>query len=279
MYKERSFENGFRYIEIVNEVAYAKIALQGAHIFEYGVKKKSSLLWLSDQSSFKNGIAIRGGIPLCWPRFGNRDKSLPQHGFARVMQFELISVKESNLESTKVHLQLKSSSQTRAIWDHEFILDIVFCISKELSITMSTTNLGNKEFFLTQAFHTYFQVSDISDVTIFGLEEISFLDTLRDSSDVEENSLGISDEVDRVYEGNIKKILLKDKLKIVEIEAKNSASAIVWNPWVKKCSQMSGMQKDAYREFVCIESANTFDDFKVIMPDEIYEIGVTYKEV
>jgi len=94
MYVVKQFDNGFKYLEVQNEAASAKIALQGAHIFHYQVKGEKPLLWLSEKSAFEEGIAIRGGIPLCWPRFGNLEKTLPQHGFARTSMFELIEVKE-----------------------------------------------------------------------------------------------------------------------------------------------------------------------------------------
>ncbi len=277
MYSLDSFENGFSYLSVSNEVAHAKIALQGAHIFEYQAKDKEPLLWLSEESSFEAGSAIRGGIPLCWPRFGNRDKSLPQHGFARTALFELISVEEINSQLTQVHLRLKSSVKSREIWDYEFVLDVVFDISEKLKISMTTHNVGSTEFLLTQAFHTYFQVSDIEDVVIKGLEEISFIDTLREEHCIEHEPIVIKSEVDRVYEGDIGLIELWDKAKKVEIFAENSASAIVWNPWSKKCLQMSGMRDDAYREFVCIESANAFDDFKILKAGEEKSIKVTLR--
>lgn len=58
-------KNGFEYIEVKNSVASAKIALQGAHIFEYKRSNKEDILWLSPISTFEKGVAIRGGIPIC----------------------------------------------------------------------------------------------------------------------------------------------------------------------------------------------------------------------
>ena len=279
MYKHRSFANGFEYLDISNEAADAKIALQGAHIFEYRAKERESLLWLSDRSSFEKGKAIRGGIPICWPRFGNLDKALPQHGFARVMPFRLVSITEKNPRLTQVHLQLKSTPESREIWDYEFVLDVVFDISEKLTISMTTHNLDKRDFLLTQAFHSYFKVSDIDDVSISGLEGISFLDTLQDKRGLEDKALSIKSETDRVYEGDIGMIILKDKNKEVKISANNSASAIVWNPWVEKSADMSGMKSEAYKEFVCIESANAFDDFKIVKAAESRAIKVEYQEV
>ncbi len=276
MYALKSFANGFEYIEIQNSAAHAKIALQGAHIFDY-VRSGSALLWLSETSKFEEGRAIRGGIPICWPRFGNLDKSLPQHGFARIFLFELIKVEEVNERLTQVHLQLKSSEISKKIWNYDFTLDIVFDISETLSISMKTTNEDAKEFLLTQAFHTYFQVKNIENITIEGLKGVEFLDTLTDTKSVENRALKISAETDRVYLGVKRDICLREDDKEVLIHAENSHSAIVWNPWIEKCSKMSAMQPEAYKEFVCIESANAFDDFRTLKPNERYTLSVEYR--
>ncbi len=275
MYTLRSFANGFEYIEVQNSAAHAKIALQGAHIFEY-TTEKGALLWLSQTSKFEAGSAIRGGIPICWPRFGNLDKSLPQHGFARIFLFELITVEEVNEDLTQVHLQLKSSSASKKIWNYDFTLDIVFHISETLSISMRTTNESAEEFLLTQAFHTYFQVQNIENITIEGLEGVEFLDTLTGTKKVETQALKIVAETDRVYLSVTKDICLREDDREVLIHAENSNSAIVWNPWIEKCFKMSAMQPEAYKEFVCIESANAFDDFKIVKPNEYCELYIQY---
>jgi glucose-6-phosphate 1-epimerase len=267
--------NGFSYVEVNNEAAHAKIALQGAHIFAYE-SRGDALLWLSETSAFENGTAIRGGIPLCWPRFGNVDRSLPQHGFARTMLFELIAVKELSSSLTQVHLRLKDSSKSREIWDFAFELDVIFEICETLSISMKTMNTDSKDFLLTQAFHTYFQVDDITKIRIEGLEDVEFLDTLNGEKSVEEIPITVDKEIDRVYQGVLKEIVLREDDKKIVIHAENSNFVIVWNPWIEKCSRMSAMLPHAYKEFVCIESANAFDDFRIVKAGEHVSLRVTY---
>ena len=70
MIEHKKLRNGFEYIEVENSSAKAKIALQGAHIFEYVKKDEESFLWLSEISDFEHGKSIRGGIPICWPWLG-----------------------------------------------------------------------------------------------------------------------------------------------------------------------------------------------------------------
>jgi len=264
MYKLEKFENGFEYITVKNEAASAKIALQGGHIFEYIKEESKNLLWLSEQSAFEEGVAIRGGIPLCWPRFGSLDESLPQHGFARTELFRLLEVKEINATTTEVLLGLSDTPFTRQIWNHRFHLQLSIRVSQTLQLSLSTENLEDEAFMITEAFHTYFTISAIKNIVIKGLEEKPYYDSLLDCRSKESQSLIIDREVDRVYQETDDTILLVDKEKTITLQTEGSSSSVVWNPWIDKCSKMSYMNKNAYKDFVCIESANAFDDFVII---------------
>jgi len=280
MHSCKQMENGFEYITVTNEAASAKIALQGAHLFEYSAKESADYIWLSQESRFKEGEAIRGGIPLCWPRFGNRDASLPQHGFARTAKFSLLDVVEISPTLTQVRFGLKETQESLELWPFAFELEVVFEIGKQLSIAMHTKNCSQKQMMLTQALHTYFRVDDITKVKISGLEGIGFVDTLDNTIKKESEPIVIDKEIDRVYLGTKEKhIVLEDGSKKLSIDAKGSDSCIVWNPWIEKCAKMSAMQPEAYREFVCIESANAFDDARYLAPGEVHSLKVLYKEV
>ncbi|MBN2816401.1 MAG: D-hexose-6-phosphate mutarotase [Campylobacterales bacterium] len=273
MHKIHTLENGFKYLEVSNTLSHAKIALQGAHIFYYAYKGGENLLWLSEKSAYEYGVAIRGGIPLCWPRFGSIDESLQQHGFARTMLFELLSVNENDV-SSEVILKLSDTPESRALWNHRFELVVRIVIGKTLQISMSTKNFDEKELFITQAFHTYFRVSHISNVVIKGLQNSYYLDTLIDEKHKEREPLRINQEVDRVYMDTDDFIYLYDKDRVITLKTIGSASTVVWNPWIEKCSKMSYMDKNAYKEFVCIESANAFDDFILIKSKKIHTLSL-----
>lgn len=260
----KNTENGFEYLEVSNSVAYAKIALQGAHLFEYATRGEENYIWLSPTSELQLGKAIRGGIPICWPRFGVLDKSMPAHGFSRTSIFSFIDAKELDEARTEVTLRLNDDAKSHEIWDYKFELDVIFSIGPTLEVEIKTTNLDTKSFLITQALHTYFAISNIDDVRIEGLEGRTYLDTLTNVKTLQKDAITIAQEVDRVYEGVSKDIILKDKCKSVTIHSKGSASAVVWNPWIKKSSTMSGMDPEGYKEFVCIETANAFDDFVML---------------
>jgi len=261
-------------MEIKNNNASVKIALQGAHIYEYKRKGEEDLLWLSDISDFEEGKAIRGGIPICWPSFGMNNASLPQHGFARTSMFEHIYTKEIDVGTTQVLLRLADNASTRKLWNHKFELDVMFTISSTLKIELKTTNLDTKDFTITQALHSYFSISDIRNIKIKGLENKLYFDALQEKNFLQKGIIEINEEFDNVYQEANEEIVLEDNSKKVHLKSLGSSSVVVWNPWVEKTKRMSAMKEDDYKNFVCIETANAFEDFKLIKPKESHTLSV-----
>lgn len=272
MITHKKLPNGFAYIEIKNSAAEAKIALQGAHLFHYARVGEEPILWLSEVSDFEAGKAIRGGVPVCWPWFGfNEDKTLPQHGFARTALWEFVGGDEVD-ETTTLTFRLTHNEKTLGMWHYKFLLELKITISDRLTMELKTTNLDCESFVLTQALHTYFKVSHISDATIKGLDNKPYLDALTWTNKVQKGDITFNQEVDRVYQEVDGEIVLSDKNRTIHIKNDGSSSAVVWNPWIEKCGRMSAMKPNAYESMLCIESANAFDDFKVIKPQESHTL-------
>lgn len=273
MIVHKELASGFSYIEVKNSSAEAKIALQGAHIFYYKRADEEPLLWLSEASDFEIGKAIRGGVPICWPWFGfNENKNLPQHGFARVSMWEFVSAKEEDEKSSSLTFRLTHNDETLKMWRYRFELELHVTISKELSMELKTTNLDCESFVLTQALHTYFNVSHISHVSVKGLDKKPYLDALTWKQEIQKGDISFNQEVDRVYQKVDDKIVLKDRDKEISIKNDGSSSVVVWNPWIEKIKRMSAMKEDAYNRFVCIESANAFEDRKVLKPQKSHTL-------
>lgn len=263
--------NGFEYIEVKNKAAEAKVALQGAHLFHYERAGEEPILWLSEASDFELGKAIRGGVPVCWPWFGfNEDKLLPQHGFARTSLWEFVGSDEVDAETTVLTLRLTHDEKTFQIWNYKFLLELKITISDKLSMELKTTNLDDKSFKISQALHTYFSVSHISDVAIKGLDKKPYLDALTWKKELQDGDITFNQEVDRVYQEVDGEIVLGDKNRTIHIKNSGSSSVVVWNPWIEKTLRMSGMKPNAYENMLCIESANAFEDARVLQPREVH---------
>jgi len=197
----KEFDNGFKYIEILNRHAEAKIALQGAHLFHYKAQGKPSLLWLSEATYFEEGKAIRGGIPICFPWFGKHkdNPTLPQHGFGRTEIWKATLEEEQSNGSTHVRLQLKPNIHTLSQWDHAFEATMDITVGKELVIALEIRNIDSKPFEISTALHTYFSVSDIDSVCIQGLGNRVYYNNLDGKHSTQKDDVLIHEEVDRVY--------------------------------------------------------------------------------
>jgi len=279
MIQHKQEKNGFKYIEIKNAKAEAKISLQGAHIFHYKEQGKPSLLWLSELACFEEGKAIRGGIPICFPWFGKNknNATLVQHGFARTSLWSVTIEEELSPDSTHIQLQLLSDEKSKQIWNYDFDVRLNIVVGSELFVTLSVSNTDSKPFEVTTALHSYFNVSNIDNVVVKGLDNKVYYDALDEIEYVQKDELKIDKEVDRVYYEISNKIELYDNEYRVELTQTNSDSLVVWNPWVEKSKQMVDMNNDAYKNMLCLETGNIGREPLTIEPNETHISGVIIK--
>jgi glucose-6-phosphate 1-epimerase len=272
--------NGFEYIEIENNSATARIALQGGHLFHYQQHGKKPLLWLSQKSHLETGKAIRGGIPICWPWFGRLPSApdLPQHGFARTSSFALLESSEPDEHTSTVVFQLQNSRETLALWPFQFQLFLHITVGPTLKVALTTRNCDSKAFTISSALHTYFAVSDINKVFVQGLDSVKYWDALTDEIKNQKGAIQISEEVDRVYLKTTGPFLLRDTDRTVHVTTAGAFSAVVWNPWKEKTKRMADMQEDAYKSMLCIETANALEDARNLAVGEEHTLQVTLSQ-
>src|SRR5215470_15954624 len=74
----------------------AEMYFQGAHVTAWQPANSEPVLWVSRESRFEPRVAIRGGVPICFPWFGAHptDATAPAHGFARLQTWTLIEARE-----------------------------------------------------------------------------------------------------------------------------------------------------------------------------------------
>ena len=108
----------------------ASFALQGAHLLSWKPNGEEEVLWLSNNTPFKTGVALRGGVPICWPWFGPAaQQGLPSHGFARNLPWTLKAHNEDD-NGVVLTFELQSNAETRQLWPHEFCLLARFKVDK-----------------------------------------------------------------------------------------------------------------------------------------------------
>jgi glucose-6-phosphate 1-epimerase len=278
-----SDENGLEYIEINNDLAIAKIALQGGHIMSWHPKEQEHpVLWLSSNARFQKGRSIRGGVPICWPWFGAHptDGTLCPHGFARVIPWQLIEAEPTRHGATRLTLQMTETVEARRQFSYPYLLSMTMTIGDALRIELSTTNKSPHPFLVGEAFHTYFNISDIGKVTVKGLEDTIFADKIFGyESRLQRGDITFNGEFDRVYLNTTSDTVIEDVglNRKIRIGTSRSQSTIVWTPWADKAEQMADMGgKDEWRTTVCVETGNALENAVVILPNKTHTIAVEY---
>jgi glucose-6-phosphate 1-epimerase len=276
----REAAGGLIMLDIKNNAASATIVLQGAHMTDWTPKGAKPVIWLSPDAKFAPGKSIRGGVPVCWPWFGPHEsvKEYPAHGYARTVPWDVQSLIVT-ADVTRVVLRLRQDDKTRGMWPHECELDMEYVIGKTLDINLLTRNTGSKEFVIGQALHTYFNVGDVTKVHIKGLDACPYLDKVDGmKSKKQSGDVTIGSEVDRIYLESKADCLIDDAAlnRRIRIAKRNSASTIVWNPWVEKAQQMGDLGKDGHLHMLCVESANASSDVVKVAAGGSCCLQVTY---
>jgi len=265
-------DNGFVMIDVSNQYAKATISTYAGQIVSYQPNSATEdLFFLSDKVLYQEGKAIRGGVPICWPWFGDDTSGFerPSHGFVRNQQWDVSSTETLEDGRTSVVLTTTDTDMTRELWHYEFNLELQLIIGSNLEMKLKTKNTGKQFFTITQALHTYFKVSDVSNVLIKGLDGKPYIDKL-DAFAIKQQAddIIVSQEIDRIYQKSPKQISLTDSgfNRTITISSYGSDTTIVWNPWSTSVSKIADLNLESYRNFVCVETANVFTDSLTIIP-------------
>jgi len=275
-------KGGFPDIEVTNDQATALISLYGGQVLSFqpcGVA--ADLLFVSETAYYQTGKAIKGGVPVCWPWFGPdpEGKGRPSHGFVRNRLWQVQSTQGLPGGATQVVLGLSDTDETRELWPHAFELALEITVGRTLQLMLSSRNVGDRPFDITQALHTYFTVGDIAQTTVQGLDGTTYIDKV-DGQKVKPQSgpIAIAGEVDRIYQGVPSELMIVDGAsdRRIRITSTGNQTAVVWNPWVEISKQSGDLTDDAYQQFVCVETTNAADDVVTVAPQSEYRLAVTY---
>src|SRR5262245_48198693 len=165
-------------LEVSTAWSTAEIYLHGAHVTHFKNKDQPALLFLSQCSRFAPNEPIRGGIPIIFPWFGPRE-GLPQHGFARLKNWELKEFAPSPDGSVSVRFHLPDCPEASAF--PAFTVEYIVTVDTALTLQRVIANKSQDEAFTFEnCLHTYFEIGDINAVSIGGLKGASYLDRVGD---------------------------------------------------------------------------------------------------
>lgn len=245
--------------------ASARVSLFGGQVISWRNERGEELMFTSNKAIFKPPKAMRGGIQICFPQFGNCG-SLEQHGFARNRMWSIDNDPPplhqlDGSDKVSVDLLLKPSEDDTKCWPHFFEIRVRVSLSMagDLTLISRIRNINGKPFSFSFAHHTYFSVSDISEVRIEGLETLDYLDNLcqRERFTEQGDAITFESEVDRVYLStpNVIAVLDHEKKRTFVIRKEGLPDIVVWNPWEKKSKAMVDLGDEEYKQMLCVDAA------------------------
>jgi len=275
--------DGFIMVDISNQYAKARVSTYGGQIISFVANDTTEdLLFLSDKVVYEDGKAIRGGTPICWPWFGDDISGYgrPSHGFVRNQPWAVIASQSLSDGRTSITLGLSDSEGSRTVWPYNFKLELEVIVGQTLEVKLTTTNTGSREFTISQALHTYFNVSDVDNISVSGLDGKNYLDKLEGfKSKVQTGDVTLSEETDRVFQDSLEEVVMNDSgfSRTIKIASSGSKTTVIWNPWSTSVTKIADLNESSYRNFVCVETVNAADDMVTIASGKSHTITALYE--
>lgn len=238
--------------------ARMQIYLHGAHLTSWRpAREAADRLFLSANSQFADGVAIRGGVPICFPQFADQGP-LPMHGFVRTAPWQLVRAGTVEGGGAQAVLRFTDSDVTRKLWPYAFALEYLVTVGgASLALELTATNVGDASFAFTGALHTYLRVVDVRRTLIRGLSGAHYRDKVLHLPDVVETApeLAIDRPLDRVYRAAPERLEVAEIGRACAIRATGFADTVVWNPGAEGGATIADLEPGGYSRMVCVEAA------------------------
>ena len=273
---------------ISSDRAELLIAQQGAQVLSYQQVGEPPLLWLSDQAIFRQGKSVRAGVPVCWPWFGNLQRNpqavqamyqgtpAPAHGLARTRDWQLLGIEEVG-ETLRIEFELPEARGDLPGWPHDVELKLVVEMGADLTLSLTSRNMGNTPVTISQALHSYFAVSDVRQARVEGVDGLGYIETLANwEQRQQQGALMFAGETDRIYLNTPQTLSIVDPHwnRRITLASSGSRSAVIWNPWTERAKELADMADDGWQRMLCIETANVWDDLVELKPGHSSSLAV-----
>jgi glucose-6-phosphate 1-epimerase len=234
----------------------AIISRLGAQVLSWNTPDGRERLFLSERAVFDGSVAIRGGVPVCFPQFAGLGE-LPKHGFVRTREWS-VATQRCGDDYALATLEIADDEATRALWPHAFRAEISVMLEVDrIDIEFCVVNTGAAPFEFTGALHSYLRVVQVEDVVLEGLYGHDYRDAANGDRIVRETGteLIVEGEVDRVYHNVRRPQLLKAGNLTLGIQHQGFPDVVVWNPWLERCAALQDMPENGWRHMLCVEAA------------------------
>lgn len=259
----------FHAIEIEHQCCTASISLYGGQVLTWQPTDEKPVFWLSKDSHYSEGSAIRGGIPICWPWFGGY-KDAGNHGFVRQQKWQLDDV-IINDKSVDIILSWQGAGLS-AVWPYPARLVQRLSFGRQFTQVMEITNLSGEDVSYTGALHSYFVVSLPENTHIKHLSNESFDCKLTGRTAQKDELENCKGPIDRIYYNNdMANIVDTAWDRVIEVTGYSSNQWVLWNPGADIAKTMTDIHTKGENEYVCLEAANTKE--QLIRAGETVSLG------
>tara|TARA_R110000737_G_scaffold194613_2_gene215762 strand:- start:15412 stop:16302 length:891 start_codon:yes stop_codon:yes gene_type:complete len=271
---------GLQALRFVHQKAHGSVSLYGGQVLSWQPTGQQPVFWLSHDSQYSSGIAIRGGVPLCWPWFGGEVKladgsldKVSNHGFVRQSPWQLADI---NLSSSGVEITLSlSGAQLLPCWPAAFQLRQTLVFNESFVQTLTMQNLSEKTVEYTGALHSYFCVGSPVKTEIPALNHVQYDDKLKGCVEQFSALKNCAGPIDRIYHSSDSMIIIDHKWqREIEVLSQGCQQWVLWNPG-KGAATMKDVHTQGEDEFICLEAANT--QWQAIASQASVSIGQTVK--
>ncbi|NVO07953.1 MAG: D-hexose-6-phosphate mutarotase [Rhodoferax sp.] len=237
--------------------ASATITLHGAHVVSWLSAAGVEQLYLSPNTRFESGQAIRGGVPVVFPQFNTRGV-LPRHGFARTCRWAVREDEGSDPGACSVTLDLQNHKVIQSLWPFAFGCALTVALQEDrLVMTLTVSNKGTVPLSFQAALHTYLAVGAIESVVLSGLEGSAFEDCTAAGGNAIKPHTPFKpfDATDRIYFNAPDHLQLQSALGQTELLQSGFNDVVVWNPGGAAAACPPDLPQDGFRHFLCVEAA------------------------
>lgn len=287
---ERKMQGELAIWHVRTQHGEARVAEQGAQLLSYVPTGQPPLVWLSPDAEYRHGEGPRGGVPVCFPWFGDLSTNppevragfdlaqfddAPKHGWVRSQDW---THADTTADPDGVTLVFRRTLPAgHGGWRHGAQLTLRMRFAAAVTLELGVRNDSDTPMTVSQALHTYFAVSDVRQVHVEGLKGVRFIDTLDDwFSKTQAGALRFAGETDRLYLNVPDTLVIVDPgwRRKIRVQSSHSRSAVLWNPWIDKARRLSQFPDDGWIGMLCIETARVWDDLLHVEPGDTAYMAV-----
>lgn len=268
---------GYPDVVIAGKYGLAEISLLGANVLSYRPTGHSEVIFRPSRGlgEYNRGDSFHGGIPVCWPQFGNRfSRELPQHGFARKLVFDVRGAEYSE-EMTEVTVGISSDGETRKMWPYDFDLECRISVSMKLNLYLKTKNTGSVPFDFSCGFHPYLRLRDRDLSYVRGLDGTVYFDGMTGEAGIAQvGDFRLDRAVDNIFSlppsPRHETAIVDESLgRAIAIVASGCGKIVVWNPGEKVPADQ---EEGDWRKFACVEPVSEWPGGSTLLPGQEHEL-------